>query len=162
MDLKSKILLLSVSPHFQDLVTNSGEYCHLVPSSKCSKLVVAFAGGLSPESLLRADRGRAQDLGGSEQEKTLPREIKFLPITANYATKGRTRFQLPSVSSNPHLWALEIKWCDNRAICRKTDKYIPNPNDLLSQPGHSLASLLNGHCKNGAPGFDHHKPRTKQ
>lgn len=103
MDLKSKILLLSVSPHFQDLVTNPGENRNLVPSSKCSKPVVAFAGAPSPESLLRADRVRAQDLGGSKQEKTLPREIGFLPITANYATKGRTPFQLPNVSSNPHL-----------------------------------------------------------
>lgn len=117
---------------------------------------MAIAGGLSPESLLRADRVRAQDLGGSKQEKTLPREIKFLPITANYAMKGRTLFQLPNVSSNPHLWALEIKRCNNYTICRKTDKYILNTSDLLSQPGHSLASPLNGSCKNGAPSFDNH------
>jgi hypothetical protein len=35
-------------------------------------------------------------------------------------------------------------------MCRKIDKYIPNTNDLLSLPGHSLASLLNGSYKNGA------------
>lgn len=68
--------------------------------------------------------------------------------------KGRTLFQLPNVSSNPHLWALEIKWCNSYTICRKTDKYISNINDLLSQPGHSLASLLNGSCKNGTLCFN--------
>lgn len=91
------------------------------------------------------------------KEISSERNAKPLTITAKCATKGRTLFQLPSASSNPHLWVLEIKRCDNYTICKKIDKYIPNTNDLLSLASHSPALLLNGSCKNRGLGLDNHR-----
>lgn len=89
--------------------------------------------------------------------RNLLRQTQFLTITANCAVKGRTLFQLPSVSSNPHLRVLEIKRCDNYTICKKIDKYIPNTNDLLSLASRSPALLLNGSYKNTGLCFDNHR-----
>lgn len=63
--------------------------------------------------------------------------------TAKCATKGRTLFQLPSASSNPHLWVLEINDVIITQSVRKLTNVFPIQTIYWAWPATAqLCSLM--------------------